>query len=579
MPRFRSCLGWTLSLLLLTGLAGFLYVLLPPAPRWRVEGQRLLTLQSEAFNPLASSRFQPLLPGRDVLLTCGGCEEDTGPVVLRDPRTGQVRRTLVAAENKIDCAELSPDGRRLALSLEKHDVVRLFDLHDGTEATTPSLAAVIEDLSFAVDGQTLAVRTIAGQVFLVAAATGQVLGETKVPQVRHSSWAFTSDGAYFLCPAFMTPDQPVGLKVWDMPQKRWAFSLEHTDTIENISSDGKTVVGLEALDKAKKQRVLWDLPSRKRHPLNFSTPDDRIAYHFSADGKTLALSPFPMLPGPQNRIEFRELPSQRRLSTISPDQRLTSIQMSPDGRYLAANADVDIAAGRLFVYASATGRLLWQRDVPDSLFGDAANPPAFSADGRHLFALTVDMRQLVLLDAGTGEVQASIPLRPWRGEPPESVSMSFSPKRDVCLLSAHWFGPPEQPPLLELLRSWILGDPQDEDLRHMYRVMDIAGRRELATATIPERAMTVRIAQLTADGHILVASEVMRGNAPATLQPRLEGWDLPQRTPWLWVLGPPLALGVLLLLARAGLRRWTLSRKGKPVAIEAPRETSGGPGR
>jgi WD40 repeat protein len=526
------CLGWSAFALLLAGLACGLDALLPPEPRWSLEGQQCIDMLAGAS-----------------LVTYS--EKKPRQLVLRDLATGTPRFTLVADANEMHPWTFSPDHRWLAITLNRRQV-RLFDLRDGSERRLPVETAAVKTLVFSPDAKLLAVEVDEKKVLLLEVATGVILLEVEHAYNLYPDRAFTHDNAYFLCPPDERPRPSDWVKAWDLRQRRWAFALEGAEWLSCASPDGKAVFGAGRPDSSAIEFWLWDLAGQRRQRLELS----ELAIHthhsnFSPDGRLLALWTEDAKKA-ANIYQLREVPSGRLLQEMrsQPEFRVWP-RFSPDGRYLAGIAhDMDSVPPTrwdIHVYEAATGRFLWSR--PWRRQDDGLPGPArliFSADTRSLVTFGTAAGSVDFLDPATGALQVTVPLR---GAPDGSAHWhnETTPDGRHYILAAYP-EPAEPTPMMEWLHSWLPGW-QGNHLKQTW-VVNLRRRCVVGALAVRAEEFVERSEEwLSTDGRTLVTHDTWVRGAR-----RIDCWDLPPARPWRWILGPPLALGLLVLFGRVLLR-------------------------
>jgi WD40 repeat protein len=536
MPRIclpTSC--WLAFVVLLAGLACSLDALLPREPRWSLEGHQCLHVSADGTSLITFSEKPPW-----------------GQVVLRDLATGMPRRTLVASAEKIDPSAISPDHRWFALTLHRQNV-HFFDLRDGSERRLPVETAEVRVLVFSPDAKFLVVELVERRVLLFDVATGAILLEVQPAGGLSPGTAFTPDHAYFLSPGDESHQPQPLVRAWDLRQRRWAFDLEGTHWVHGISPDGKVLYGSGRPSANVSEEWLWDLPRQRRQRLELGEIAKRFSrWGFSPDGRVLALWT-DWTPDARAIFQLQEAPSGRLVKEIRSPPALRGLpRFSPDGRYLVGIApDTDSAPPSrddLYVYEAATGRLPWRR--PWRRHGDevwATALPAFAADAQSLATFGTAAGSVDFVDLATGSLQGTMPLH---GAPDFSVNGRALPTPDqrFYILAAS-SERPNTLPWLTWLQSWLPG-VQGGFCKQAW-VLDL--KRRSVVATLASRAagfMDNAEEWLTADGRTLVTHDaVVRGQ-----ERRIDCWDLPPARPWRWILGPPVALGLFVLLAHALLR-------------------------
>jgi WD40 repeat protein len=541
----RQLLGWPGLAVALFALGCLLYLVAPPAPRWRLSGERLLDFT--LAGPIS------IMPAGAPLLTCEGQDSDTGPLRLRDPATGELCATLIADRKRFDPCARSSDGRRFAFTVDQ--AIHVIGLQSRDEVVLPTRIGRPHELLFSPDGATLAIRTRDHKVFLADVRSGETMHEAIVPSPLAFfdndvvSWAFTPDSAYFVYPSPQKDNHYV-LRAWDIASRRVAFDLDGTERIRLISPDSTLLLGA-TFRKERVDWVVWDLRERRRYPLEVPMAQGELGCRFSRSGRVLGV--WKGWLGPCGcPLDFREFPGNRQLSRI--DEHLAELYaplLSPDGRYFIAYEQdwktPTTLRSTVVAFDTTTGKVLWRR--PHPFIQNEGGYPWMSDSGT-IFVLDPTCTGLDLVDPATGDVRCHVPL----GARPQEylgVYAAIAPDEKLGLLCLER-ETPNLHPVFEFLARWLPGSLHPRERGdHVYRILDLEANRVTGGVTLSTRNGSVRYAVLPGDGNGLITAE--RVFAPLT--PHIECWDLTPRVAWQWVLGPPLVLGAMAVLGCAGLRK------------------------
>jgi len=119
--------------------------------------------------------------------------DDWVRVLLWDVASSKERGTLKGHANAVRSCVFSPDGKRLAASTVRDDLIYVWDLASGKEV--PALVRTFpSSLAFLPDGKSLAVANETGPVQVWDTAAGTMLRQFGTPERRLAGVAFTPDG-------------------------------------------------------------------------------------------------------------------------------------------------------------------------------------------------------------------------------------------------------------------------------------------------------------------------------------------------------------------------------------------------
>ncbi len=528
----------------LAALAWGLHVWLPPAPRWRVEGEYILA---------------EFLPDGGRVLTRTWDAANTaarGPVQVWDLATGrEVSRFLPDATN-IRAGKLGPGGRTyvcLAEAEGQRPRLVVVDLETGAQR-----AAVIEvgekevalGVDLSPDGAVAAVHVVpafpegngfyAARALMVDTATARPLAALACP-THHG---FTAAGGYFLHGHYVDGEHRLGR--WHVPTRQPAPALRPFPKFIQASPDGRALCTLEELPEKVAQFALWDVASGRRTPL--TAEEDVSSPHFSADGRLFILG---RLSGSRLICELWDARTGEKRGPLPMDWRDHDF-FSPDGERVVASR-AEAGANRVTVLDTATLARRWDRAWPEGYL-----PIGFAPDGRTLVVADRSHGFFDLVDAETGQ-----PRRALRPLPPAPAGYEYGCTLEMQGTRLHVEVERAQAELLppqaavSVWEKWFGWMHPRAPVKHgpaAQLVIDLDAGREVFHLADP----TVRHATLSPDGRALLTLHRNDGE-PSWMQ----CWDVPARKPLAWVLGPPLALGAALV----GVRMWWRRRRARKSAI------------
>lgn len=162
---------------------------------------------------------------------------------LWDAQTGQWVKTLVAPDWQVGYSpdsqplmfglQISPDGKTLAASDDKHESLQLYDLDTGTpEGSLTGAADFIQCLAFRGDGKVIAAGDHSGKVTLWDCRSRVRLNQLQAHVGGVSAIAFSQDGSLLLTGG----DDDSLIKVWDASTAALRQILsDHTGSITSIA--------------------------------------------------------------------------------------------------------------------------------------------------------------------------------------------------------------------------------------------------------------------------------------------------------------------------------------------------------
>ena len=312
-----------------------------------------------------------------------------GSVFLWDLTTGEAT-ALTEHMEVIPGLAFSPDGSTLASTAYAWDAsIDLWDVATGRRSATLTGASRDRVLAYSPDGRTLAQGVFRGEVRLLDAATGAVIGRLGPMRTIQSpdhvtdvtSLAFSPDGGTLAAGT----DEDV-IYLWDLESKtrirsllgdvdRISFGPDGHRTIPVtsllFSPDGRTLAAGSSQGRVR----LWDLAEGTSTAAPASGHEHGVqALSFSPDGATLAS-------GSSNRVNLWDVERGATIRMLRQDWA-DGVDLSPDGTLFAAGYQ----DGRISLWEVTRG------DPLATLEGHAhiVSRVVFSPDGRVLASSSQD---------------------------------------------------------------------------------------------------------------------------------------------------------------------------------------------
>jgi WD40 repeat protein len=344
-----------------------------------------------------------------------GVGSSDGTVKVFDAGSGWELFALRGHTAAVHGVAFSPDGSLLA-SGARDGMVRLWDSTHGQEVLPLNVGTSqrIDSLRLSADGSMIGyafwVPQVGNIVKVCAADTGRdILKETKLGAVNNEplvmvrantmSLAFSPEGRYFAAGA--------GRKVrfWDLATSREGPTMESSGDIKRIifSPDGKTVALAAPGDVTQDRVTLRGLADGRE---TFSVVASVFGLTFSPDGslaafldpKSRAVSVVEVSSGQTVRL-MRGRDGKPMIVEVAGDfsEYAGSLAYSADGRRLLL---CDPGQGDVIVWDAGSGQLLHSHK---GLAGKSVQLSAFSPDGSRLAAVSPGKKELTLWDTGTGQ--------------------------------------------------------------------------------------------------------------------------------------------------------------------------------
>jgi WD40 repeat protein len=420
---------------------------------------RRIAVSSLGFGPLAFSKDGRTLAGG--LLSAN---DAVGSIVLLDPRTLHLRRTLLSVQQVEPTAvAFSPDGSELA-----------YGYADGTaglvSATTGSRiasylgqTAAVNSVAFSPDGRFVATASVDGTT-RIWRASGEEEGGLEAGGIVYSA-AATKSGLAALAVRSGLHGQEFVLERWTGPAHRprpveALAPLSSTAGI-SMSADGRFVAGAEGAPAGHQTTLrLWNAATgrlvrsvpRFPEPTGgdpvFSPDDSLLALALTPSATPTAGGPGATPPAFDQPVGFFDLRTgkTKTLGSTSCGAGWRGYSFSGNERLLATGD----FCGRVEVWSIATGRRVGR---PFTIGGELAGI-AFAPDGRRI-AVAGWNGVVTVADAHTGRVVAQL-----TGDTSGVHNVAYSPDgRYLASVSLDHTARIYDARTLRLLRVWEHPDP------------------------------------------------------------------------------------------------------------------------
>jgi hypothetical protein len=552
-------MGWSLFALFLVFVGGVLYYWLPPATRWTLENDTRTLIAEEG----------------DVLATCTTRDNEMcGPVQIWDVATGkEIARFLDGVPRFLMLAETKDNhGFFVIIPGDRPEMRRIvsIDLKDRTARHVDAPLGEFDSALFSLACDFVAVRRGkpggADATYTIAdTASGRIVERFSIaldiPEQKGDYWkqwgltpecgVFSDDGRFFIVNGVHGEGR--AMRMVDTRTGK-AHTVEDARA-RGIALDSRTVVAQRGDDET----WIWDLEAVAwRAPLEAEALD---TLRFSGDGRWLAsVPPKHHEPVPIRFFDLRTGKLHWELQSITANsEEIQDEQFSPDGRFFVLPTQPAPGQRRIALYDVERKQLRYERTT-NANFGNTA----FSADSHLLVSALPSEVEVVDVESGTARYTITMP---------ESLQFDALPSRDCQTLFVQHEPRPPEPSLwqewLDQLWPW---QPDEAGLngivtQHAY---DLATGRELwqLPTPIPTRLWYGK------DSVVTMHERYERNpNVPAVrpVAVAIHCWDVPPRKRVGWIVGVPVAIGVLLVGTGAGWQRWRRSRAtARPAAAPAP---------
>ncbi len=317
---------------------------------------------------------------------------------------------------------------------------------------------------------------------------------------------------------------------WDTGTGKTIRTFKDFDAID-LSPDGRTLLA----QSVENGLFLFDLVTEKVQqlhppPVLYSQYPSRSA--FSPNGKTLITFPETL---PDSEIIFWDVASGKRRGggkrPDSPSGKIPGFFSADSAFFVLANPG--LPAGRLSLWETATGGCLWKRfwEVDWREFGSEIRFPAdirFAGEGQFLFVPRNG--RFEILDVKTGETKNVL-------EPPSLGERQIEFTKDRTYHSLRTLADQGPGFLHKLFGDWWPANTKENDMK--VTVVETATGRIVSQLQGPYGN-----GNLSNDGRTMVT-----GYREPDGKLSLRCWDLPLRPPMRLVVGIPLGIGLLFVLA------------------------------
>jgi hypothetical protein len=568
--RRGPVLGWCLFAVTLAGLGWGLYVKLPPQPRWQLRGAiaavglspdgKTFRTETERVEDLPRSTRSP----SSLFWWPQG-----GPVQFWDVETGREVSALFGESGPRWHFVFSEDGKRLVAvtATEADDIdkeLHCIDLETGHAArTTIAYRARPSNVWFAPGGQLLLIKDTGPgdapthDLYLYDAHSLRLLMNATARN-HWPTWHWSLDGEGLLI--YTTDEQGNALLRRIGPAGETRVHLDEAGDWLALAPDGKTLATAPpgSAERATVESILlWDVPTGRRrgivpvHAFDVQERDDHSdVFH---DSHTLLVKR--RLPARGDVTGAWDIETGKWLGEVQFAEPLLQIQRLPEQKAFVIRGETVLPAdGRAAAHLEWHGvrpfGKQWERDWPGSrlhgVYGLAV-PHRVLVTFSTPCGLIIERTEI--LDAATGDTVAFIEASP------EAHIQWITRGRFVAFRIAH-LDPGERSPFWDFVEQHILARlwparRRDDTPPVTTCVVDAVSGEVLARFDHSDGDLS----DLSADGRLLFLYREAGpdGEAAATC------YDIPPGKAWGWIIGTPLALGVLSLSLRSGYRRLRLA--------------------
>jgi WD40 repeat protein/tRNA A-37 threonylcarbamoyl transferase component Bud32 len=159
----------------------------------------------------------------------------SGVARLWDTASGQLRVSFPCPKPPLRSVALSPNSRFLAVTVEREDIVHLYDIATGKELQLSGHRDFVSGVSFSPDGQTLATGSMDGTIRLWEIATGKQISVLSGHMEEVTDVAYSPDGRTLASVA-----RRDALRLWHVATLRELLSIDlpHAGMFVQFSPDG-----------------------------------------------------------------------------------------------------------------------------------------------------------------------------------------------------------------------------------------------------------------------------------------------------------------------------------------------------
>jgi WD40 repeat protein/predicted Ser/Thr protein kinase len=201
------------------------------------DGKCVATFDSDSLS-LKFWRPQGVIPERQTALTGASAEKTqfvftgmspeqgfffaidaAGLIHLWSTDTGRLLRAIKGPAPPIRNAVLSPQGKHIAVCVERENVARLYDCATGAERSLAGHRDFVSGLAFSPEGSTLATGSMDGTIRLWSATSGETIASLPGHMQETTDVAFSPDGR-----TLASLGQNESLKLWHLPTLREVVS-------------------------------------------------------------------------------------------------------------------------------------------------------------------------------------------------------------------------------------------------------------------------------------------------------------------------------------------------------------------
>ena len=571
----RRIAGWTLLAALLFALGWGLYVWLPPQPRWFVSGSFMtagLSPDGKTFRTLS------VIPGREPRRTESPIFPDPPRVTglqLWDVDTGQETRSLLGNAGRVWQTRFSANGQRFAAVSGQEGEVGVTELHvvdlpDGRDRHT-SIAhrGVHWRIEFSPGGELLlledgSIERTKNTLFVYDTETLRQIAKTSTREWWSRKWASGDEALLFFEPG----------KAGDAILRRISrdgdsvISFKGAGDWLELTPDGKAVITEPPAKDDKWPRVVdslmvWDLATGKlRHTIPVADFHPRAAsdnLFVLRDSRTLLIIHGDPRPG--DLLGVWDTETAQWLGEIRLGKRYPVPLPNHDVFALATHPQESPAG--LTLYQPRPFKKRWHREWPDKMLaaydihGAGENLVTYPSTNDPLAA-----QRLESLDMRTGEtcfevIMAHDASPSWHTLGRHLVLTEWHDRQNGRNATLRWLE-------ANLLSALFPNLPRNGQTTTTTKVVDKDNGAELCRVDLTDTVSGL----LSTDGRTLFLYQ----EAPPRGVARLFCYDVPPRRAWQYIVGIPLAIGLLALAITCGWRRWRERKatRSAPCTADGP---------
>jgi WD40 repeat protein/tRNA A-37 threonylcarbamoyl transferase component Bud32 len=199
---------------------------------WSLPGRSATFVKLEGVQPSLDFEKSGFSPGGETFFAI----DDNGRARLWETANGKLIASLAVPRPPIRSASLGPNGHRLAISLEREDIARIYETKTGREIDLAGHRDFIVGMDFSPDEEQVATASVDGTIKLWDAATGREIATLPGHRSEATDVAFSPDGRTL---ASIGTGQSV--KLWHVATRRELLAIDFPEAglFLQFSPDGR----------------------------------------------------------------------------------------------------------------------------------------------------------------------------------------------------------------------------------------------------------------------------------------------------------------------------------------------------